>query len=71
MLTKLITTVFKMFCLTYRFLSQLGVKISNVEIDTFWVSGRFMETEISIVYLAIVHCKSKLQDVYQQMHFSH
>ena len=32
----------------FRFLSQLSEKISNVEIHTFWGSGQFMETAISI-----------------------
>ena len=52
MLTKLITTICKIFFLThkknFRFLFQVLVKICNVETHTFWKSGQFDENTNSI-----------------------
>ena len=61
MLTKLVTTFCKIFHPREKFqiLSQVLVKISKVEIHTFWGSGQFMET--GIFWFQIVHWWDKYQ----------
>ena len=53
MLTKLLLSAKCFFYPTknFIFLSKLSVKISNVEIHTFWGSGQLIETAIPIGYL--------------------